>query len=77
MSGLSRGYRRRPSWVCACVSGTKPQGVLEAQSVFRYRLSCLDHSLPHHAGQLSYPDKAGDCPLPTPARGSIRPQLPL
>jgi len=46
MSGLLRGCCRWPSWVCARVSGTKPQGVLEAQSVFRYRLSCLDHSLP-------------------------------
>jgi len=41
MSGLSHGCCRWPSWVCACVSGTKPQSVLKAQSVFRYRLSCL------------------------------------
>jgi len=38
MSGLLRGCCRWPSWVCARVSGTEPRGVLEAQSVFRYRL---------------------------------------
>ena len=29
MSGLSRGSRRWPSWVCACVSGTNLSGVLK------------------------------------------------
>jgi len=38
MSGLLRGCCRWPPWVRARVSGTEPQGVLEAQSVFRYRL---------------------------------------
>jgi len=38
MFGLFRSCCRWPSWVCAYVSGTNPQGVLGAQSVFRYCL---------------------------------------
>ena len=38
MSGLSRGARRWPSWVCACVSGTNLSRVLEAQRRVRYCL---------------------------------------
>jgi hypothetical protein len=40
MSGLSRGTCRWPSWVCACVSGTNPSGVLKAQGCYRYCLNC-------------------------------------
>ena len=41
MSGLSRGARRWPSWVYACVSGTNLSGVLKAQGCYRYCLNCF------------------------------------
>jgi hypothetical protein len=65
MSGLSRGTCRWPSWVSAYVSGTNLTGVLEAHSVKRYGLNCLDHSLSHHAVQRFPPDQAGLCPPPS------------
>jgi len=63
MSGLSCGGCRWPSWVCAGVSGTNLQRVLEAHRLLRYRLSCLDHSRSHHAGQRWPPVRAGSRPL--------------
>jgi len=38
MSGLSHGTRRRPSWVCACVSGANLVRVLAARHRQRLRL---------------------------------------
>ena len=46
MSGLSRGVRRWPSWVCACVSGANLARVLGAQERQRLRLSCLTTAFP-------------------------------
>jgi hypothetical protein len=40
MSGLWRGIRRWPSWVCAYVSGTNLSGVLKAHSSKLYCLNC-------------------------------------
>ncbi len=75
MSGLSRGRRRWPSWVCARVPGTNLSGALEAQPRVRYRLDCPDHSLSHHAVQRFLPDQPDSRP-PPPVRRNVTPRLP-
>jgi hypothetical protein len=77
MSGLSRDVCRWPSWVCACVSGTNLNSVLEAHAFVRYCLNCLDHSLSHHADQRFLPDQSDSRPLPTIVRQVVTTQLPL
>jgi hypothetical protein len=79
MSGLLCGACRWPSWVFAYVSGTNLKRVLKAQASQRYCLSCLDHSLSHHALQRFLPDsdQSGLRPPPTALRWNVTPQLPL
>jgi hypothetical protein len=77
MSGLWRGARRWPSWVCAGVSGTHLKSVLEAQQLARYCLNCFDHSLSHHAVQRFLPDQPGLCPAAAILRNGVtRPLAP-
>ena len=74
MSGLSRGRRRWPPWVCARVPGTNLSSALEAQPRIRYRLDCLDHSLSHHAVQRFLPDQPDSRPPPS-VRRNVTPLL--
>ena len=74
MSGLSRGRRRWPPWVCAHVPGTNLSSALEAQPRIRYRLDCLDHSLSHHAVQRFLPDQSDSRPPPS-VRRNVTPLL--
>ena len=78
MSGLWRGVRRWPSWVCACVPGTNLKSVLEAQQLARYCLNCrIGHSLSPHAVQHFLPDQSGLRPAPAILRKGVTRQLAL